>query len=261
MWLRVSALLLRHLYLYRRSHIRAGEVFFWPVMNLVLWGFITAYVQRLALSETVSFLLGGLIFWDVLYRSQMAITLSVTEEVWVKNLLNIFIAPIRTVDFLLATALMGVIRALANVLLLGSLAYILYAFNVLTMGPALLPFLASLLLFGWAVGMCTMALMLRFGQAAEALAWGVPFLLQPLSAVFYPVDVLPPWLQTLAHLLPSMYIFEGMRTALRTGTVDSAQLLTALALNVVYLAAGAGFFGWMLRQAREKGYLSRLGMQ
>jgi ABC-2 type transport system permease protein len=261
MWLRVSALLLRHLYLYRRSHIRAGEILFWPVMNLVLWGFITTYVQRLALSETVSFLLGGLIFWDVLYRAQMAITLSVTEEVWVKNLLNIFIAPIYMVDFILATALMGVIRALANVLLLGGLAYVLYAFNLLTMGLALLPFLASLLLFGWAVGMCTMALMLRFGQAAEALAWGVPFLLQPLSAVFYPVDVLPPWLQTMAHLLPSMYIFEGMRTALRTGTVDSTLLLTALALNVVYLAAGAGFFGWMLRQAREKGYLSRLGMQ
>jgi ABC-2 type transport system permease protein len=261
MWLRVSALLLRHLYLYRRSHIRAGEVFFWPVMNLVLWGFITAYVQRLALSETVSFLLGGLIFWDVLYRAQMAITLSVTEEVWVKNLLNIFIAPIRAADFILATALMGVIRAMANVLILGILAYVLYAFNVLTIGLALLPFLASLLLFGWAVGMCTMALMLRFGQAAEALAWGVPFLLQPPSAVFYPVDVLPPWLQAVAHLLPSMYIFEGMRTALRTGTVDSALLLTALALNVVYLAAGAGFFAWMLQQAREKGYLSRLGMQ
>jgi ABC-2 type transport system permease protein len=89
----------------------------------------------------------------------------------------------------------------------------------------------------------------------------VPFLLQPLSAVFYPVDVLPPWLQTMAHLLPSMYIFEGMRTALRTGTVDSALVLTALGLNVVYLAAGAGFFGWMLQQARDKGYLSRLGMQ
>jgi ABC-2 type transport system permease protein len=93
------------------------------------------------------------------------------------------------------------------------------------MGLALLPFLASLLLFGWAVGMCTMALMLRFGQAAEALAWGVPFLLQPLSAVFYPVNVLSSWLQTLAHLFPSMCIFEGMRTALRAGTVDSALLL------------------------------------
>jgi ABC-2 type transport system permease protein len=106
-----------------------------------------------------------------------------------------------------------------------------------------------------------MALMLRFGQAAEALAWSVPFLLQPLSAVFYPVDVLPQWLQTMAHLLPSMYIFEGMRTALRTGSVDGSRLWMAFALNVVYLALGAGFFGWMLQQARHKGYLSRLGLQ
>jgi ABC-2 type transport system permease protein len=261
MWLRVSALLMRHLYLYRRSHIRAGEIVFWPVMNLLLWGFITAYLQRFAVPEAVGFLLGGLIFWDVLYRSQMAITLSVTEEVWVKNLLNIFIAPIHIADFLLATCLMGVIRALVNVIILGGLAYVLYAFDLFTMGVALLPFLISLLLFGWGVGMCTMALMLRFGQAAEALAWSVPFLLQPLSAVFYPVDVLPRWLQPVAHLLPSMYIFEGMRTALRTGSVDPSLLLAALSLNVVYLAIGAGFFGWMLRQAREKGYLSRLGMQ
>jgi ABC-2 type transport system permease protein len=167
----------------------------------------------------------------------------------------------RIADFLLATCLMGVIRALVNVIILGVLAYVLYAFNLCSMGLALLPFLASLLLFGWGVGMCTMALMLRFGQAAEALAWSVPFLLQPFSAIFYPVDVLPAWLQPVAHLLPSMYIFEGMRMVLRTGSVDASLLLAAFSLNVVYLALGAGFFGWMLRQAREKGYLSRLGMQ
>ena len=200
MWLRVSALLMRHLYLYRRSHIRVGEVFFWPVMNLLLWGFITAYLQRLVIPEAVGFLLGGLIFWDCV--------VSCTDGDYAighgrglgKNLLNLFIAPIRIIDFLLATCLIGVIRAMVNLVLLGGLAYILYAFNLLTIGLALLPFLTSLLLFGWGVGMCTMALMLRFGQAAEALAWSVPFLLQPLSAVFYPVDVLPQWLQDRSRL-------------------------------------------------------------
>jgi len=261
MWLRVSALLLRYLFLYRRSKIRAGEILFWPVMNLILWGFVTAYFKRLVLPEAVVFLLGGLIFWDVLFRSQMAITLSLTEEIWVKNLLNIFLAPIRIVELLLATCLMGVIRAVANVIVLGGVAYLLYAFNLLTIGLALVPFLASLLLFGWALGMCTMALMIRFGQAAEALAWGVPFLVQPVSAVFYPVDVLPGWLQTIAYLLPSTYVFEGMRAVLQTGSIAVSMLLTALALNLVYLALGAAFFGWMLQQARERGYLSRLGMQ
>lgn len=259
--MRVSGLLLRYLYLYRRSPVRAGEVFFWPVMNLLLWGFVSAYLKRLALPESVAFFLGGLIFWDLLYRAQMAITLSLSEEIWVKNLLNIFLAPISEVELLLATCLMGVIRAVLNAIVLGVLAYLLYHFNLLRIGLALVPFLVSLLLFGWAMGMCTMALMIRFGQAADALAWGIPFLIQPVSAVFYPVDVLPPWLQTVAYLLPSTYVFEGMRAVLQTGALSTSTLLAAFSLNLVYLMLGAAFFAWMLRQAREKGYLTRLGMQ
>ena len=92
MWLRVSALVMRYLYLYRRSLARAGEVFFWPVMDLVLWGFLTAYMERFAAPRAVVFLIGAMIFWDVLYRSQQAITLSLAEEIWVRNILNIFLA-------------------------------------------------------------------------------------------------------------------------------------------------------------------------
>ncbi|MBM3216831.1 ABC transporter permease, partial [Candidatus Poribacteria bacterium] len=186
MWTRVSAMILRYLYLYRRSLARAGEVFFWPVMDLLVWGFLTAYMRRMVVPEAVLYLLGGMIFWDVLYRSQQAITLSLTEEIWVKNILNVFVAPISIAEMVLATCLMGVIKAGITGVVLGGLAYVLYSFQLFDVGLALVPFLVSLVLFGWAVGMCTMALILRFGQAAEALVWGVPFLIQPFSAVFYP---------------------------------------------------------------------------
>jgi ABC-2 type transport system permease protein len=106
-----------------------------------------------------------------------------------------------------------------------------------------------------------MALILRFGRAAEALVWGIPFLLQPISAVFYPLDVLPPWLQTLAWLLPSTHVFEGMRSALRLGTMQVGALLATCGITLIYLVGGAAIFAWMIRQAREKGYLSRFGMQ
>lgn len=263
MWLRISGLLLRYLYLYRRSLARAGEIFFWPVMDLLVWGFVSLYLERMnvAISQVALFLLGALILWDVLYRSQQAITLSISEEIWVKNILNIFIAPVSIAELMLATCLMGVIKALITALVLGSLAYLFYTFNLLTVGIALIPFLVSLLLFGWAVGMCTTALILRFGQSAEALVWGVPFLIQPFSAVFYPIGVLPKWLQHIAIILPSTHIFEGMRTALKTGSVEASTLMTAFLLNVVYLIFGAMFFGWMFRQVKEKGYLSRLGME
>jgi ABC-2 type transport system permease protein len=261
MWTRVSALILRYLYLYRRSLARAGEVFFWPVMDLLVWGFVTSYMKRMVVPQAVLFLLGSMIFWDILYRAQQAITLSLTEDIWVKNILNVFIAPLSIFELMLATCLMGVIKAGITAVVLGTLASLLYAFNVLRVGVALVPFLLVLLLFGWALGMCTMALILRFGQAAEALVWGVPFLIQPFSAVFYPVDVLPPPLQVAARLLPSTYVFEGMRVALATGRTDIAMMAAAFALNAVYLCAGAAFFGWMFRRVREKGYLSRLGME
>jgi ABC-2 type transport system permease protein len=261
MWSRVNALILRNLYLYRRSLARIMEILFWPVMNLLVWGFVTSYLERIAIPGSILFLLGGVILWDILYRSQQAITLSITEEVWVKNILNVFVAPVRTFELMLATCSVGILKAAVTTVFLGFLAYLFYAFDLLEIGPPLIPFLAALLLFGWAVGMFTMALVLRYGHAAEALIWGVPFLIQPISAVFYPVDVLPKWLQAIAYMLPSTYVFEGMRTALREGTVALSMLVTAYALNVIYLGGAAAFFGWMLSRVREKGYLSRLNME
>lgn len=261
MWGRVGALLLRYLYLYRRSLARSMEIFFWPVMDLLVWGFVTVYFQSVAAPRAVLFLLGAVIFWDVFYRSQQAITLSLTEEIWVRNLLNVFIAPVRVGEVVLATCLLGVIRAVLSAAVLGVLAYVFYAFDLLLLGPALLPYFASLILFGWAVGMVTMAVILRFGHAAEALIWGTPFLLQPISAVFYPLAVLPPWLRSIARLLPSTHIFEGMRATLETGRPALAPLVPALGLNVVYLALAGGFFGWMMKRVREKGYLGRLAME
>jgi ABC-2 type transport system permease protein len=236
------------------------EIFFWPVMDLLVWGFVTVYLKSVAAPKPILFLLGAVIFWDVFYRSQQAITLSLSEEIWVRNLLNIFISPVRIPEIVLATCLLGLLRALASAAVLGALAYAFYAFKLTALGPALFPYLVSLLLFGWAVGMCTMAVILRFGHAAEALIWGTPFLLQPISAAFYPVSVLPPWLQTVARLLPSTHVFEGMRATLLTGRSDFAPLLPAFALNVVDLVLAGVFFGWMLKRVREKGYLGRLAM-
>jgi ABC-2 type transport system permease protein len=261
MWGRIGALLLRYLYLYRRSLARSMEIFFWPVMDLLVWGFVTVYFQKLAAPRAVLFLLGAVIFWDVFYRSQQAITLSLSEEIWVRNLLNVFIAPVRTVEIVIATCLLGVIRATISASVLGLLAWTLYAFDVTALGAALLPYLVSILLFGWAVGMCTMALILRFGHAAEALIWGTPFLLQPISAAFYPVSILPPILQKVALALPTTHVFEGMRATLATGRPEFAPLLPAYALNVFYLALAGAFFGWMMGRVREKGYLARLAME
>ena len=261
MWLRIGALVMRYLYLYRRSPTRVMGVLFWPVMSLIVWGFMTTYLQQVALPKMVVFLLGAIIMWDVLFRSQQAVTFSIAEEIWVRNIINLFVAPIRVYELVLAACFEGLLRSLITTSMLSALAFLLYAFDILSVGPALLPFILNLLLFGWAVGLITMSLVLRYGNASEALIWGVPFLIQPLSAVFYPVSILPAWLRPVSLALPSTHVFEGLRAALATGQVNPASLWAALGLNLVYLALGGVVFGWMLGRVREKGYLSKPNME
>lgn len=261
MWGRISAIVLRHFYLHRRSPARIMEIVFWPVMNLLVWGFVTLYFQSVSRPGTVSFLFGAIILWDVLYRSQQAISLAITEEFWVRNFINIFISPITIPEFVIALCLSGLFKTLITTALLGLLASFLFSYNLTGLGLALAVFLFNLQLFGWAVGLFTMGIILRFGRAAEGLIWGMPFLLQPVTAVFYPVAVLPPFLQTIAWSLPATHVFEGLRAAMQGKPLSWSAMAYSLGLNLVYLTLGAVFFGWMLKQVKIRGYLSRQTME
>jgi ABC-2 type transport system permease protein len=264
-WRVVNALVLRYTYLHRRSVPRMFELFFWPVMDLLVWGYLTKYLMRvgqpLPVEKLFLFLIGAMIFWDILYRSQQAITLSFIEDVWTRNLLNVFVAPVRLREFLAATFVVGLIKISFIVVLLSVLAQAMYQFAIFDMGFSLIPFFVNLVFMGWAVGMVTTSLILRWGQAAEALAWGVPFLIQPLAAVFYPLDVLPVWVQPVSLCIPATHVFEGMRAVMAGQGLSLQRLLAAFGLNVLYLAGGSLFFRHMYGVARKKGLLVKLATQ
>ncbi len=259
----VAGLFLRYTYLYRRSAPRLIEMVFWPLMDLLVWGFLTLYLRRLDPGPpgAVTFLIGAMIFWDVIYRSGQGVTMSFLEDIWTRNLLNIFIAPVRIREFLAATFLVGIVKITIIVTLLALVASACYDFQIGSLGVALAPFLANLLLMGWAVGMMTTALILRFGQAVEALAWAIPFLIQPLSAVFYPVSVLPAPLRVVAWGIPSTHVFEGMRGVLSGQPLPAENLVWAFALNILWMIGAALFFAAMFASARKHGYLTKLGTQ
>jgi ABC-2 type transport system permease protein len=255
----IRALVLRYTYLYTRSVPRVLEMFFWPVMDLLVWGFLTVYLRNMP--KPVEFLIGGMIFWDILYRAQQGTTISFLEDIWSRNLLNIFVAPVTLSEFIFATYIVGFFKILITVGVLALLAGIFYHFNLFTLGFSLLPFFVNLLLMGWAVGMVTTALIMRWGQSAEALAWGIPFLIQPFAAVFYPVSVLPKFAQPIALCIPATHVFEGMRQILEGKPLAPHLLLVAFGLNLVYLAASGLFFRYMFNMARQKGLLAKLGTQ
>jgi len=258
---RVWALICRHCYLYRRSPPRLAEIFFWPLLDLIVWGFVTLYLRNYPLPQFISFFLGALILWDILFRAQQGISVSFLEEVWARNLPNLFVSPMRPGELLAALMAMSVVKLLLAGLVSALVAWWAYSFNLLEIGLSLIPFVLNLMVMGWAIGVVTMATILRFGQEAEMMAWGLAFLVQPVSAVFYPVSVLPGWLAPIALALPSTHVFEGMRQVVETGHIAVGHLSIAAGLNAVYVALAIVLFYRNLRVVREKGLLIRSGTQ
>lgn len=258
---RVAAMALRHFYLYRKSIPRLLEQFYWPVMDLLVWGFVSIYLRQFdgSLPNFLAYFLGGLILWDMLFRSQVGVTVAYLEEVWSRNLLNLFVSPLRPIEFLAGTISIAILRASFAASVTLSLAWVVYGFNAFVMGVWLWAFVISLYVMGWAMGIVISALILRFGQGAESLAWGLIFLVQPVACVFYPVDVLPPVLQPIAHSIPASHVFEGMRQVLDGGPAPTHHLLWAYGLNALYAVFALLFFYQFFAEAKREGRLLRVG--
>jgi ABC-2 type transport system permease protein len=258
---RIIALFLRHMYLYRRSIPRIMEVLYWPLLDLVVWGFITVYLAqfRQNLPKFIPFFIGALILWDILFRAHQGISVSFLEDVWSRNFLNLFASPLGPAEYIFSLMLVGFTKLIVTASIMATLAWFLYSFNIFLVGISLIPFVLNLIIMGWSIGIITTALILRFGQEAEVLAWALGFLFMPVSAVFYPVAVLPPFLQAIAHYIPASYVFEGMRSVISTGGFPLDELLWSMGLNVVYMVLSFLFFHWNFRIVKKKGLLVKIG--
>ncbi|HEX2943340.1 MAG TPA: ABC transporter permease [Rhodopila sp.] len=259
---RVWGLMYRHLALYSRSWPRLLELAYWPVLNMCIWGFTSRFLAMRMGNPAVmagATLLGGVLLWEVTLRSQMGMSISFMEEMWSRNLGHIFVSPLRPYEMLLALTAMSVLRMLAGVVPAILLAWALYAFNLFSLGPVLVLFFANLMIMGWAVALGVVSLILRHGAGAEPLAWAALFGLAPLSAVFYPVAVLPAVVRPISLLLPSAHVFEGMRAAVTQGVVRWDHLGAAFGLNIIWMTAAALLFARQFRAARESGALISIG--
>lgn len=256
---RVSGIILRHLSVYRSNLARLNELILWPFFELLLWGFFGTYVSQLSsLGYVVAVLLGALLLWTVFARVQQSIAVSFLMELWSRNLMNIFVTPISIAEYLTALMIFGLLKVLFVSALMWALTWGFYQINLLTIGPALVPLAVALILFAWAVGTFITGIVLRFGQGAESIAWMFAFFLQPFGAVFFPLSVYPPWLQSILWWIPLPHIFEALRSVFAGHGLPLEHIAWAYGLNAVYLVAAFSFFGYMFEKAREKGFLLKL---
>jgi ABC-2 type transport system permease protein len=245
----------------KRSWHRIFSLFYWATLELFLWGFITLWLKGVAPTDGrinfVLVLIGALIFWDLFSRAQQTIAVSFLEDVWSRNLVNIFVSPLTSREFIVGLLLLSIVQGFIAFGFIVFLAWALYALHIWSMGFFIIPFFLNIFLFGWTLGFVTIGLIIRFGPSVEILAWSIPVLFQPLSAVFYPISVLPDSLQKISFFLPTSHLFEGMRQVLSLKIFPIEDVIFATLFNGVYFIFGIAFFYWMLRLARKKGLLSR----
>ncbi|MGO8868510.1 MAG: ABC transporter permease [Alphaproteobacteria bacterium] len=258
---RVWAMALRYFYLLRGSWPRIAELIYWPTVQVILWGLITRFfvTHSTWLAQAGGVLIAGVLLWDVLFRSQLGVAVSFLEEVWARNVGQLFVTPLQPYELMLSLAAMSLLRTLIGVVPAALIAIPLYSFSIFTMGLPLIAFFINLMIFGWAMGLAVSGCIMRYGLGAESLAWLAIFALAPLSGVYYPISTLPDWLQPLAWALPMSYVFEGMRAVMFEHVFRTDLILSALALNAVYLVAGGSAFLGFFRIARRRGLLLQMG--
>ncbi|MGH6681089.1 MAG: ABC transporter permease [Bradyrhizobium sp.] len=254
---RVGAMIQRYWYLLLSSWPRLLELLYWPALQIITWGFLQTYIAQNAnfFVRAGGTLIGAVILWDILFRGQLGFSISFLEEMWARNLGNLMMSPLKPIEFLLALMAMSLIRLAIGVFPMTMLALFLFHFNIYSLGLPLIVLFCNLIFTSWSVGVFVSGLVLRNGLGAESIVWTLMFALMPLSCVYYPVRVLPHWLQYVSWSLPPTYVFEGMRALLMEHVFRTDLMVSALAINAVLLVASFSAFLALLRSARRQGSL------
>jgi ABC-2 type transport system permease protein len=257
---RVHALVLRYVLLVGRDPSRVVDLMVWPFIDITVWGFLTMYVNQtgMAVPNAVAVFLGAAILWNLFIRAAQDASVSFLEDVWARSLVTLFASPLRLVEFGVSLLAVGVIKVVLALVLMGIASWFLYAFNVLTLGPWLLPFAANLVVFGYILGLLALSLVVRFGGRWQIVAWGLPWMVMPFSSVYWPESVLPPAMRAIAQASPMNHVFEGMRGVVSAGEIPLGRLATATIENLVYLLLTTAIVARTFRGALDRGALPRL---
>jgi ABC-2 type transport system permease protein len=263
---RVGAMILRYSYLLRASYTRILDIIYWPLLQMLTWGFLQSYLVKAGAltapggaAQAAGTLIGAILLWDILLRGQQGFSFSFIEEMWSRNLPNILMSPLRPAEFVVSLVLMSLIRLAVGVLPVTLLAIVFFGFNLWALGVAFGAFFVVLMFFAWSIGLFVSGLLLRLGLGAENLVWSLMFFVQPLGAVYYPVSTLPAWVQPISWSLPPTYVFEGLRAVLIDHVIRWDLLAQGLAIDAVLFTLACVAFGLFLKSARRAGTLLQTG--
>ena len=258
---KIFALSLRHIYLIKGSFPRIIDLIYWPTIQIFLWGFISKFftLNSTYYENTVGIILSAAILYDFLFRSSISYNMMFLEEIWSRNFTNLFIAPIKLSEIIAALTFTAIFRTLIGLIPAALLAIPFFGVSILKIGVPLIFLLITLYIFGVTLGLLVTSGLIRFGPSFENIAWASLFFLAPLGCIYYPIDILPTWLQMIAKLLPLVHIFEEMRNILIYDSVNNFQILKAIVISFIYFVLGIFVFYLSYNGAKNRGTLINMG--
>lgn len=255
-WYRINGYIYRHWLEFKASIDRKIEIFFFPVVDILVFGFLSSYVaQGQGRSGLAAAILAGIVFWTLLYNIQREIPFNLLDDVWSRNIFNLYSTPLRLSEIIAGTLLLSVVKATITTSVIVILTSLLFHLKLLSLGLSLAFYMSQLFIFGWAFGFFTTGIILRFGTRAQAMAWSMILVLYPFSGALYPVSILPQPVAFIAHLIPVSYIFEGVRDFFQTGqglTLNHALIMVGL--NIVYMVLAIIFYLSGYKKAKARGW-------
>ena len=260
-WKKIYGLSLRHFYLIKSSFPRILDLIYWPSIQIFLWGFISKFFTMSSeyYNNTVGVILSAAILYDFLFRASISYNMMFLEEIWSRNFTNLFISPIKIKEIIAALTLTAIFRTLIGLVPASILAIPLFGVSIFKIGLPLLFLLLSLYIFGVTLGLLVTAGLIRFGPSFENIAWASLFFLAPLGCIYYPVEILPDWLQSIAKILPLVHLFEEMRSILIDNLVNYYAVFKACVISFIYFIIGIIVFYSSYSGAKLRGTLINMG--
>lgn len=252
---RIIAVIFRYLHEIPRDFFRVFDLTFYPTMDIILWGFMSLWIQTGSQQTTQigPLILLSLVFWMIVENANREIAFNLTEELYAHNLVNILVTPLHLIEWLVANTILAVVRSFIVFSFCSLVIWILRGISIFTLGPVLIIFYTLLTMSGIAIGLSISALMMRWGRRISTFIWSIPYLILSFSAVFYPISLLPPWARMIGRAMPISYVFESLRQLVSTGVINWSALSTSFVLNVIYIVVAIALFIGFFDRSKNSG--------
>jgi ABC-2 type transport system permease protein len=256
----IWAIVLRHIRLWKGDLNLAMAGFYWPLLDILIWGFLGAWIQQSNAEQFQNYeaaALLGILLWQIVGRGCNIMMISFIEELWGNNVINLFSLPLRIGEWMSGIILFSAIIMFMTSIFCMSVIFALYEIPFWNTISTFLIFLPPLFLSSIWLGFTCLQIVVTLGKRGIELGWIAGWILLPFSGAYYPIEVLPSWGQIISNFVPMSYVFQGMRGYVMHQQDPTLYLIKGYALSVLYASCAIISFVYCFNRSKKNG-LARL---